>query len=246
MSTERRGNGQDRWRSRWPAAGLGRAKMARVAFIALVLVGAGAAGCSREQSGVDGSSTTSTTAPSGQTGSSGSTAPAGSTTTVSTVSRSGSTTASTAVAPQAGLPQPVAAMREAIVSAALAGEYDRLEQLALKGDSVFSFGTGDPAEGDRPGGYWRRQEEKGTSLLAGLVGVLELPYVSREELEAGVYVWPDVSGLDWRHLTDEQRTRLRRSFPAADVAAWEKAGAYLGYRVGIGRDGDWLFFTEGE
>ncbi len=97
-----------------------------------------------------------------------------------------------------------------------------------------------------PGRYWRGQEEKGVPVLEGLIAVLRLPYVSREELEGGVYVWPDVTGIDWRHVTEEQRAQLRRSFSAADIAAWEKAGAYLGYRVGIGPGGRWLFFTEGE
>lgn len=228
---------------------------------ALVVLSTGMIGCSRERSGPDssaaGQGTSTVTAPSKSTAS-GITAPSRPTTTTSILSPSASTTTSTAVTAQAGLPQPVAATREAIVQAALAHDYDRLEQLALQSGSpgsgreggppapLFSFGSGDPSEGVLPGPYWRRQEEKKVLVLEGLVAVLRLPYVSREEFEGGVYVWPDISGIDWRRLTDEQRTRLRRSFSAADIAAWEKAGAYLGYRVGIGPGGRWLFFTEGE
>ena len=198
--------------------------------------GAGAPTAPGATTGLAGTATTGATAGSG-TGSS--------TATTKAQVCSASALQKASLTAQPGLPAPVAATREQIFQAAKRCDFAALERLALAGSPDFSYSADQPSTGGRPGHYWQEQEAAGRPVLAQLVTLLDMPSISREELEAGVTVWPAAYSLDWAHLSAADRASVSGAFPAADVAAWEKAGAYLGYRIGIGKDGAWLFFDTG-
>jgi hypothetical protein len=145
--------------------------------------------------------------------------------------------------PQQGLPGPVAATRQAIAEAARACDYRRLADLAAAGNNEFSFTFGaaqDPAE------YWRQAEAGNQQPLRFLVELLARPY--RADLrQAPVYVWPSAFGFPtWAEVPEADRQALKPLYGDDDLSGFQAFGSYIGYRVGISPDGEWLFFIAGD
>lgn len=137
------------------------------------------------------------------------------------------------------LPAAVAAKRNAIVSAAHALDYDRLELLLDRDHFSYSFGeSGDPV------GYWRRLEDEGEVPILGdyLPVILSAPFARRGD----IYVWPSAYAKKPSEWTAEDRRWLRNLYTEQEIQGFERAGAYLGWRVGIRKDGTWLFFVAGD
>lgn len=148
-----------------------------------------------------------------------------------------STRATTSTSHQ--LPAAVAAKRDAIVSAARAFDYDRLETLLDRAQFSYSFGeSGDPV------GYWRRLEEQGEVPILGdyLPVILSGPFAKRGD----IYVWPSAYARKPSEWTAEDRRWLRNLYTEKEIRGFKRAGAYLGWRVGIRQDGTWLFFVSGD
>ncbi len=137
------------------------------------------------------------------------------------------------------LPTPVDEKREAIVAAAQALDYDRLETLLDPKTFSYSFGEmGDPI------GYWRRLEEQGEVPVLGdiLPTVLSGPRATQGD----IYVWPSVHGKPPSEWTPEERRWLRNLYTEREIRGFERAGSYLGWRAGIRKDGTWLYFIAGD
>lgn len=150
-----------------------------------------------------------------------------------------------ALAEQAGLPAPVVKMRRDIAAAAVACDYRRLEVLALPGEERFSYSFG---EDGRPARYWEEQENSGERVLAALVQVLNLPHAAiesqvRAEGSPKVFVWPSASRDD---PTEEDWNAVRGLYTDEEIAQMKDFGGYIGYRVGITPEGDWLYFVTGD
>jgi hypothetical protein len=142
--------------------------------------------------------------------------------------------------PEQELPKAVADVRERIVLAARACDYDELEQIALERGEGFTFTYG---EGTSPAAYWRELEENGTERpLRALVTILSLPYTRNE---SGSYAWPSAydespAEADWQVLVD---TGL---YTREQIDSMKEQGSYLGWRTAITADGDWQFFVAGD
>jgi hypothetical protein len=137
------------------------------------------------------------------------------------------------------LPAAVEAKRAAIHRAAESGDYEALR--ALIGDK-FSYSFGGPTEGG-PIAYWRKIEEAGEgSPIKVLADLVELPYT----LYRGVFVWPFAFDKQPDELTAYERGLLR-SVGGENLSddSFEGTG-YLGWRVGIEPDGNWIFFIAGD
>ena len=129
--------------------------------------------------------------------------------------------------------------RDAIVAAANRLDYDGLGRLLDPTTFSYSFGeSGDPI------GYWRRLERNGEVPVVGdlLPAVLSAPTGRR----ANIYVWPAAHAKKPSRWTAADRRWLRSLYSASEVRRFEQAGAYLGWRAGIRRDGKWLFFIAGD
>jgi hypothetical protein len=150
-------------------------------------------------------------------------------------SAGGTTTAPTGES----LPGPVAEKHEAIVDAAHALDYDQLERLLDPKTFTYSFG-----EGGDPVGYWRRLEEQGEVPILGdhLPAVLAMPWAKQGPL----YVWPSAHAKEPARWTEEDRKALEQLYTEEEIRRFERAGSYLGLRVGIRKDGTWLFFVAGD
>jgi hypothetical protein len=137
------------------------------------------------------------------------------------------------------LPAAVADKRKAIVDAAHAHDYDRLETLLDPATFSYSFGeSGDPV------GYWRRLEQEGHVPILGdyLPVILGGPFARRGD----IYVWPSVYGKKPARWTPGERRWLRNFYSEEEIRSFEQIGDYLGWRVGIRKDGTWLFFVAGD
>jgi hypothetical protein len=62
----------------------------------------------------------------------------------------------------------------------------------------------------------------------------------------GIYVWPSAFAKHPSAWTAAERRQLLYVHGADEIRAFERQGAYTGYRVGIRGDGAWLFFVAGD
>ena len=147
--------------------------------------------------------------------------------------------------PEQDLPPAVADVRERIFAAAVACDYETLEEIALEQGEGFTFSFG--ASGS-PADYWREREEAGDAEsgpkpMFALATVLTLPSTRNE---SGSYAWPSAydespSDADWQAIVDAGL------YTQEQVEQMQAGGTgYLGYRTAITPDGDWQFFVAGD
>lgn len=141
------------------------------------------------------------------------------------------------VPPQEGLPEPVAATRAAIASAASARDFDALRELIDPASFTYSFGGG-----RRPIAHLRRLDARGERPLETLVAILQMPYTKAGD----VYVWPFAYDRDPETLTAEERELLSAIATEDEIRSWVEFGGYLGWRAGIRSDGVWVFYVAGD
>lgn len=141
------------------------------------------------------------------------------------------------------LPSAVSAMRAAMAQRAVACDYDALEQLALDGDEPFTYSFG---EDGAPAAYWARAERRGEDPLGKMVQILDTDFCIEEVSDgSSYYFWPSVTCSD---ATEEDQRELERSgiYSDEELRQFEEFGSYIGYRVGIRSDGDWMSFVAGD
>ena len=142
--------------------------------------------------------------------------------------------------PEQDLPPEVADVRERIFGAAVACDYETLDQIALERGEGFTFSFGG---GTSAAEHWRTLEESGAEEpMRILATILTLPYTRNE---SGSYAWPTAyqespSEADWQALVDAGISTEEQ------VDQMKAAGSYLGYRTAITADGDWQFFVAGD
>ena len=145
--------------------------------------------------------------------------------------------------PEQDLPAAVADVRKRVFDAAVACDYDTLEQIALEQGEGFTFSYGSGTDASE---YWRGLEEGSAETpkpMRALATILTLPFTRNE---SGSYAWPTAynespTEEDWRAL-------VYSGLYGADVVEQMKTQGtgYLGYRTAITADGDWQFFVAGD
>lgn len=148
--------------------------------------------------------------------------------------------ASTDLIPQPDLPAAVAAKRTAIWDAALECDLAQLARL-LPDAFTYSFGGGDD-----PIGYWTAREDDGEPVLYLLAELLNRPFGVQVAGDITYYVWPSVFAEDWASVGEKERDALRPLYNDEDFAGWDAFGGYIGYRIGITADGEWVYFVAGD
>jgi hypothetical protein len=143
--------------------------------------------------------------------------------------------------PDQELPGAVAEVRQRIFDAAVACDYDTLEQIALEQGAGFTFSYGG---GDSAAAHWRELEESGAEEpMRQLATILTFPYTRNE---SGSYAWPTAydespTEADWQALVDAGL------YTQEQIDGMKAGGTgYLGYRTAITPDGDWQFFVAGD
>lgn len=140
------------------------------------------------------------------------------------------------VAPQVGLPAEVAAARDAIVAAAVACDWHRLDTLTA-GEFAYSYGVG-----PRPVSYWQDLEARGEPATAQMVIALTFSHGVDDQFDQPIYYWPAAlstapGSAEWEELAG--------IYGADALAAMAELGGFTGDRHGIRADGDWRFFILG-
>jgi hypothetical protein len=144
--------------------------------------------------------------------------------------------------PEPDLPAVVADVRRRVFEAALACDYETLEQIALEKGEGFTFSYGGEASAAE---HWRDAEASAAEPkpMRALATILTLPFTRNE---AGSYAWPGAydespTEADWQALVDAGL------YSAATIEQMKVQGTgYLGYRTAITPDGDWQFFVAGD
>lgn len=132
------------------------------------------------------------------------------------------------------------ATHEALLASARADDWDAVAAL-VPTDTMFTSNYG--GETDHVA-YYRGLEE---DVLAEVVLLLEGPFDYVGDIQAGeVFVWPELHARIPFAIGEDERSSLAERYGAEAIAEWEAAGAYLGWRIGITRDGDWLFLVSGD
>ena len=93
-----------------------------------------------------------------------------------------------------------------------------------------------------------RRSEGESRCVCLLVGLLERPYGTVDTPQRRrQYVWPSAFAYDqWEQVPADEREALTPLYDEDDFAGFEQFGAYIGHRVGIAENGDWLFFVAGD
>jgi hypothetical protein len=145
--------------------------------------------------------------------------------------------------PEQDLPAAVADVRRRVFDAAVACDYDTLEEIALEQGEGFTFSYG---AGTDASDHWRDVEESASEEplpMRALASILTTPFTRNE---SGSYAWPTAYSekptVDaWQALVD---TGL---YSPEQVGLMITQGTgYLGYRTAITADGDWQFFVAGD
>jgi len=147
--------------------------------------------------------------------------------------------------PEQDLPAAVAEVRERVFDAAVACDYETLEQIALERGEGFTYSYGGDASAAV---FWREREEAGAAEpgpkpMRALAAILAMPFTRNE---SGSYAWPTAydespTDADWQAIVDAGL------YTQEAVDQMESSGSgYLGYRTAITADGDWQFFVAGD
>jgi hypothetical protein len=201
-----------------------------VRFVLVAILALALAGCGSDETGNDAASTT---------------PPATVTVTeTETVSAEPEVACSTAglrmTLPEQELPAEVADVRKRVFDAALACDYDTLEEIALEKGAGFTFTYGGETDASD---YWARVEEEGAQKpMRALATILTLPFTRNE---SGSYAWPTAYS---ERPTDEAWQALVDAglYSQEQIDQMKTAGSYLGWRTAITADGDWQFFVAGD
>jgi hypothetical protein len=145
----------------------------------------------------------------------------------------------TTTGPKRALPPPVEETREQILAAAAAHDYEALGRLIPEEGFTFSYGAS-----GRPIDYWKDLEAAGETPFETMAGLLAL----RHTRAGDMYAWPWAHDRDPAKLTNAQKKALAEAGAATrkQLDQMGELGHYLGWRLGIRRDGTWAFFVAGD
>jgi hypothetical protein len=147
----------------------------------------------------------------------------------------------------AALPRPVVDTWAAIVERAILCDYEGLEDLALEGRKGFSFSFG---ADEGPAAFWEAREREArrrnlptSEYMRYLVALLQLPYCEERSGGDTYFIWPRVH---CRKHTDADWNDVEGLYPEDQFEQMRASDSYLGFRVGILENGDWVYFIAGD
>ncbi|MGE0230563.1 MAG: hypothetical protein AB7O39_15320 [Flavobacteriaceae bacterium] len=145
------------------------------------------------------------------------------------------------------LPEPVRRMREQILEAARTGDVTKLNIVIQSNEMPPSLPPMDDVTDPIEVLKALSGDPDGREMLAIMSEVLEMGYAhTGVGTPQEMYVWPYLAALPFKALTPAQEVDLYRIITPGDREGMEIFGQYVFYRLGIGPDGVWHFFTTGE
>jgi hypothetical protein len=150
------------------------------------------------------------------------------------------------------LPEQVRRMRALILDAVRSGDSEALRRPIEWNEVPPSFGKGAPRGARSPAMASelirlfreRSGDGAGRETMGQILNLLAVGYArtnpgTRQEM----FLWPYFAALDPRLLSPEQEVDAFRVLHAEALREWREKGRYPGWRLGIGPDGTWHFFT---
>lgn len=137
------------------------------------------------------------------------------------------------------LPAPVLKTWQRLVDAAAACDAEAVQAMIGNQTSLSSGEAGTPD--------LAQLERQGEGRLGILLKVLSLSHAENTQAAPGSYAWPAAYARPtWEAVTQAERDELRAIHTPAEIAGFDAARSYMGWRVGIAADGTWQFFTAGD
>lgn len=140
---------------------------------------------------------------------------------------------------QEGLPVQVEAKRQAIYQAAYERNYDAL---ANEAEPVFMYSFG----GSEEGGFiahLKNNEGSGEGEVFSIIStLLELPYGKQGD----IYTWPAVFTKESKDWTEEDIAQMKTFLTSQEIESYREFGGYAYYRIGITKEGKWVYFIAGD
>lgn len=145
-----------------------------------------------------------------------------------------------------GLPEPVKKTRQAILDAARTGDIEALRPVLEMNEMPPTLSKDDVGD---PIAYLKgiSGDLQGREILAILVDLLEAGWVVENPgTPQEMYVWPYFADIPVDRLTPPQLVELYRILTSADVDEMQAYDTWLFFKIGIGPDGTWHYFTVSE
>src|SRR5262249_2937998 len=133
------------------------------------------------------------------------------------------------------LPQHVADLRDAILTAARSGDVNELKLAFDMSGAIpdFGFGASDPIQALKANSH----DGEGREILAALIEVLNLPAATSpfgNDIENNlIYVWPYLAERPIDKLTPAEQVDLYRLVPPEKVAEMRQKGHWTWWRLTI-------------
>ncbi|MBP9711685.1 MAG: hypothetical protein KBD55_01485 [Candidatus Pacebacteria bacterium] len=144
------------------------------------------------------------------------------------------------------LPVLVEAKRQEILKATEMRDYKKLASLISSSNFLYLI---EPNQGDKNDFevFLRQKDQKGGKSSFEIIStLLNFPYDSFPEAGVQNYVWPDVFLKSPKTWTTEDWDNMKKLYSEKEIESqklyWDN---YVGYRIGIDQNGNWVFYFEG-
>lgn len=148
---------------------------------------------------------------------------------------------------EAGLPEPVLRMREAIQDAVHSGRLDDLKTALELNEMKPEIGDG--TSGDQLAALRGLSADgQGADILAALGRILDAPWIAvplgRDVENNRIFVWPRLAETPLDPLGPDDAAALAAIVGPEAADAMRKSGRYSHWRLGIGADGTWHYLRK--
>lgn len=144
------------------------------------------------------------------------------------------------------LPPPVARMRAAIMSSAASGDISAM-RVPMDMNEIPPMLA--PEKVLDPVAHWKKisGDGEGREIMAAAIELLRSGYVKKSAAPGqDMYIWPYFAEMPLDKLTPAQEVELLTLVSPARLKEMRTKGKYDHYRIGIGQDGVWHFFRNGD
>lgn len=140
------------------------------------------------------------------------------------------------------VPDDARATAEFLLDAALRCDEQLLATAASESNTTLSFGDVDPDEF-----FGLPDEDDEYAIIVTLL--TELPHAAEaDDNQPGIFVWPRVATGDWADADEAWQEVVDAGLLTPQQADEMRAAGsgYLGWRIGIRGDGNWMYFVAGD
>ena len=143
------------------------------------------------------------------------------------------------------LPEAVARIRTAMLSAAMSGEIEAL-RVPVEMNEIPPMVAREKVSD--PIAYWRKigRDGEGREIMAIMIELFRTGFVRKAPGTGDeMYIWPYFAEIPLDKLTPAQEVELLTLVTPDQMKAMRASGKYDHYRIGIAHDGTWHFFWNG-